>query len=48
MFDPSKAGIVISTYQMISFPEEKRNQDTYEKLKKIKQIQWGLMIMDEV
>jgi superfamily II DNA or RNA helicase len=47
MFDPTEAGIVISTYQMISFPGQ-RNEKTEEKLQKIKQIQWGLMILDEV
>ena len=47
MFDPSEAGIVISTYQMISYAGP-RSASTDEKLKKIKQIQWGLMILDEV
>ena len=38
MFDyPREAGIVISTYQMISFPGE-RNPATAEKLDKIRKI----------
>ena len=47
MFDPSIAGVVISTYFMISFSQP-RNSVVAQQMDKIKAIDWGLLIMDEV
>lgn len=47
MFGEGEAGIVISTYSMIAF-SGKRNDIKEELFKKIKKIDWGLVIMDEV
>lgn len=47
MFGENEAGIVISTYSMIAFSG--RRSDLKEELfDKIKKIDWGLVIMDEV
>lgn len=47
MFGVGEAGIVISTYSMIAFGG-KRNDIKEELFDKIKKIDWGLVIMDEV
>jgi hypothetical protein len=48
MFDGSKeAGIVISTYGKISISGKKAYGD-YELFDKIRDIDWGLVILDEV
>ena len=48
MFDVKKeAGIVISTYTMISFQGERSNESAVM-LDQIKSMEWGLLILDEV
>jgi len=47
MFPPDKAGIVISTYSMISF-SGKRNEDKQINMEQIQKIDWGLILLDEV
>ena len=48
MFDAEyQAGIVISTYHMITFPGE-RAKETQARFDWLKNIEWGLLIMDEV
>ena len=45
--DLKEAGIVISTYNMMSFTGE-RAKETEEIVNKIKETDWGLLILDEV
>ena len=47
MFEPSQAGVVISTYSMISYSGQ-RNEDKQLNMDQIKRIDWGLLILDEV
>ena len=47
MFGEGEAGIVISTYAMIAYAL-KRSDIKEELFDKIKKIDWGLVIMDEV
>ena len=47
MFDPAEAGIVISTYSMISY-SGKRSENKQVHMKSIEKIDWGLLILDEV
>ena len=47
MFDPKEAGIVVSTYGMISYAG-KRSEDKIDSFEKIRQVEWGLVILDEV
>jgi len=47
MFAENEAGIVISTYAMIAFTG-KRSDLKEELFNKIKKIDWGLVILDEV
>jgi DNA excision repair protein ERCC-3 len=47
MFEPSQAGVVISTYSMISYSGQ-RNEDKQLNMDQIKKIDWGLLILDEV
>lgn len=47
MFDPTQAGVVISTYSMISYSGQ-RNEDKQLNMEQIKRIDWGLLILDEV
>lgn len=42
-----KAGILVTTYTMISF-QGKRNPEVQTMIDQIKSIEWGLLIMDEV
>ena len=45
--DQKEAGIVISTYNMMSFTGG-RAKEAEEIVKKIKETDWGLLILDEV
>ena len=47
MFEKDKAGVVISTYYMISLARE-RTGEKEDQMEKIRQIDWGLLILDEV
>jgi len=47
MFSASTAGVLISTYYMMSYSQE-RNAEMEERMKIIRGIDWGLLILDEV
>ena len=47
MFTPEKAGVVISTYFMISYSYS-RSTEVEKKMEIIRKIDWGLLILDEV
>ena len=47
MFDPSEAGIVVTTYPMISYSKARTEEKQY-RMDKIEKIDWGLVILDEV
>ena len=47
MFEKDKAGVVISTYYMISLARERTGEKESE-MEKIRSIDWGLLILDEV
>lgn len=47
MFELDEAGVVISTYNMISFAGS-RNEETQGIINKIKAMDWGLCLLDEV
>ena len=42
------SGILITSYSMISHREDKRSEDVKKIMNKLKDIDWGLMIIDEV
>ena len=47
MFQADQAGIVISTYFMISFSQA-RSSESEKNMETIRKIDWGLLILDEV
>lgn len=47
MFGENEAGIVISTYTMISYAG-KRNETKQSYMDAIQKIDWGLLLLDEV
>ena len=47
MFSEDQAGVVISTYFMISFSQG-RSAEVERKMEIIRKIDWGLLILDEV
>ena len=47
MFNEDQAGVVVSTYFMISFSQD-RKSEVEAKMDIIRRIPWGLLILDEV
>ena len=47
MFSIEEAGILISTYKMVG-DSKKRSAKAESMIQKIKAVEWGLLILDEV
>ena len=47
MFPATTAGVLISTYYMMSYSQE-RNEEMERRMDIIRKIDWGLLILDEV
>ena len=47
MFPKTTAGVLISTYYMMSYTQE-RSAEMERRMNAIREIDWGLLILDEV